>query len=69
MGGGERADQPRLPAEVAGYGGGRDARVPQGGQREACVALGEAFAFGIAEQGQVHIGGAGIAEEIEHLEM
>ena len=23
MGGGERAEQPRLPAEVAGYGGGR----------------------------------------------
>ena len=51
------------------YGGGRDARVPQGGQREACVALGEAFAFGIAEQGQVHIGGAGIAEEIEQGEL
>ena len=29
MGGGERAAQPRLPAQVAGYGGGRDARVPQ----------------------------------------
>lgn len=26
MGGGERADQSRLPAEVAGYGGWRDAR-------------------------------------------
>ena len=33
------------------------------------MALGEAFAFGIAEQGQVHIGGAGIAEEIEQGEL